>query len=52
MESIWNALHKNPELACQIHVMLSTKSFEKQRAEGGPMAHQQQQDAPCSKGHL
>jgi hypothetical protein len=30
MESIWNTLHKNPELACQIHVMISNKSFEKE----------------------
>jgi hypothetical protein len=29
MESIWNTLFKNPELACQIHVMISNKSFEK-----------------------
>ena len=29
MESIWQHLYKNPELACQIHVMISNRSFEK-----------------------
>ena len=30
MESIWNTLFKSPELACQIHIMISNKSFDKQ----------------------